>query len=294
MTPRLAAPEKSVVDLALSKCGDISTLPEVTARIIQLVEDPNSTARDMHDVIKTDPALSTRVLKVVNSAFYGLPGQISSVDRAVVLLGLSAVKNIAIAASISRMFKVREVRAGFTAKDLWRHCVAVAVGGRLIAEAVEYRGAADEVFLAGLIHDIGVMIEWQAFPEKIAEVVERCMADGGAFLDLENEIVGADHQAFGNALTSKWKFPRNLRAVVGMHHYPERLSPELRPLGDIIHVADVLCCVNKLGFHLPAAGEELTDELLDTVGLSQDRIPELFETLQTELEAAEAMLSGGS
>jgi len=291
MTTEVAAPEKTVVDAALAKCGEISTLPEVTARIIELVEDKSSTARDMHEVIKTDPALSARVLKVVNSAFYGLPGQIASVDRAIVLLGLSAVKNIAIAASISRMFKAQQMGGGFTAKDLWRHSVAVGVGGRLIARTVGHQGAADELFLAGLLHDIGVMVEWQAFPEKVIEVVERCTTGCGSFLELEAQVIGADHQAFGNGLTAKWKFPRNLRAVVGMHHNPERLSPELQSLGYLIRLADVICCQDKIGFHLTAADVEITDEMLDAVGLPRDQMDEVVETLHAELDAAESSLS---
>ena len=101
MTVETADKTKMLVDKALSSIGDIATLPEVTIKIIELVEDPKSTARDLHEVIKRDPALSVKVLKVVNSAFYGLPGQVASVDRAIILLGLSAVKNIAIAASIA-------------------------------------------------------------------------------------------------------------------------------------------------------------------------------------------------
>ena len=93
-----------VIKVALSKIGDIATLPEVTTRIITVVDDPKSTARDLHNIIKNDPALASKILKVVNSAFYGLPGQVSEIDRAIVLLGLSAVKNIAISASISRLF----------------------------------------------------------------------------------------------------------------------------------------------------------------------------------------------
>ena len=96
--------------------------PEVTIKIIELVEDPKSTARDLHEVIKNDPALSVKVLKVVNSAFYGLPGQVASVDRAIILLGLSAVKNIAIAASIARLFKGKRISQQFTAAD--RYLVA--------------------------------------------------------------------------------------------------------------------------------------------------------------------------
>src|SRR5262245_339776 len=94
-----------IVDSAISKIGEIATLPEVTVKIIRIVEDPKTTARDLHDVIKHDPALSAKILKVVNSAFYGLPGQIASVDRAIVLLGLSAIKNISIAMSMARMFR---------------------------------------------------------------------------------------------------------------------------------------------------------------------------------------------
>ena len=290
MVVDLAQQTKTVVDSALAKCGEISTLPEVTAKIIQLVEDPSSTARDMHEIIKTDPALSARVLKVVNSPFYGLPGQVASVDRAIVLLGLSAVKNIAIAASISRMFRGEKLGAEFTARDLWRHSVAVAVGGRLIAGAINYRGPIDEVFLAGLIHDLGLMVERQAFPDKLAEVVEQCTSGGASFLELENKIVGADHQAFGGGLTAKWKFPRNLRAVVSMHHTPERLSMELQPFGSIVRAADILACDLKLGFHLTANADELSDELLDRIDLSRDQLPQLCDELQQGLEEAEGNL----
>ncbi len=280
-----------VVDAAIAKCADISTLPEVTAKIIELVETPSSTARDMHEVIKTDPALAARMLKVVNSPFYGLPGQIASVDRAIILLGLSAVKNIAIAASISRMFTGQEVGGGFTAKDLWKHSVAVGVAGRLIASKIGHAGARDEVFLAGLIHDLGILVERQAHPDKLAEVVERCISSGEGFLAMENSIIGANHQEFGDAVATKWKFPRSVRAVVGHHHETERLAAELREFGDIINIADILCCEQKIGFHLTRSGETLSDEVLDSVDLTRDQFPELIDELDSELSAAEDSLS---
>src|SRR5207249_8849246 len=115
----------NIIKFAISKIGDIATLPEVTTRIISIVDDPKSTARDLHNIIKMDPALATRVLKVVNSAFYGLPGQISEIDRAIVLLGLSAVKNIAISASISRLFSGEKISDKFSARDIWKHSIGV-------------------------------------------------------------------------------------------------------------------------------------------------------------------------
>lgn len=291
-TPVQANPgAKSIVEKAIASVGDIATLPEVTVKIIEIVEDPRSTARDLHDVIKKDPALSAKVLKVVNSAFYGLPGQIASVDRAVVLLGLAAVKNIAIATSVARMFKGGNLATGYTAKDLWRHSVGVAVAAKLIGKASGEPAAQDELFLAGLIHDLGILIERQVFPDQLAEIIKRCAAGQGTFLELENQLIGADHQAFGDALTTRWKFPRHLRAVVGFHHMPERLSAELRRVVNIIHVADVLCCEDKVGFCLTAADRKVDDELLKTIDVSRESMEALRQQFQEELSSAEAVLA---
>ena len=284
--------EKAIVAKALTSIGDIATLPEVTVKIIEIVEDPDSTARDLHVVIKNDPALSAKVLKVVNSAFYGLPGQIASVDRAIVLLGMSAVKNIAVAASIARLFKSGKMSEQFSAKDLWRHSVAVGAAARMIAKTSGQPAGLDEVFLAGLIHDIGILVERQAFGEELSEVITRCSAGEGTFSDMEVAIIGADHQAFGDALTTRWKFPRHLRATVGFHHYPEKLSAELQKLGYTIYAADVLCCQHKLGFYLTSEGRELTDELLETIGLNGEQLEEITESLRQEVDEAETTLIG--
>jgi HD-like signal output (HDOD) protein len=115
MTTETIDPAKQLIENAIASVGDLATLPEVTIKIIEIVEDPKSTARDLHNVIKNDPALSVKVLKVVNSAFYGLPGQVASVDRAIILLGLSAVKNLAVAASIARLFKGKRISEQFAA-----------------------------------------------------------------------------------------------------------------------------------------------------------------------------------
>jgi putative nucleotidyltransferase with HDIG domain len=284
--------EKVVVAKALASVADIATLPEVTVKIIEIVEDSRSTVRDLHEIIKRDPALATKVLKVVNSAFYGLPGQIASVDRAIILLGLSAVKNIAIAASIARLFRGGKISSHYTARDLWRHSVAVGVAGQRIASEVGVVGGLDEVLLAGLIHDLGLMIERQAFPEELMQVADRCAAGEGTFLQLEEEIIGANHQVLGDALTTKWRFPRHLRAAIGFHHHPERLSPELQQLGMIIRAADILCCQEKQGFPLTASSDDFTEELLDGLGITIDKLNAIRDDLEDQVADAEATLTG--
>src|SRR5206468_4493350 len=157
---------------AVKKVSAIATLPEVTAKIIATVENPSSTASQLHKIVSHDPALVTRILKVVNSAFYGLPGQIGSVERAIVLLGLNAVKNIAVAASLGQLFRGVKLCEGYTAKDLWTHCIAVGVAARELAKQLKLP-IADEAFLAGLIHDIGILVELHVHPEKLREVCDR-------------------------------------------------------------------------------------------------------------------------
>ncbi len=282
---------KQVVDRAVASVGDIATLPEVTIKIIEIVEDPKSNARDLHEVIKNDPALSVKVLKVVNSAFYGLPGQVASVDRAIILLGLSAVKNIAIAASIARLFKGKRISEQFSAADLWRHSLAVAVAARSIGKCAPHPGLPDELFLAGLIHDIGTLVERQVFPELFTEVINRCAETELDFLETEREIVGADHQAFGVGLTTKWKFPRHLRAAVGFHHNPEAVSVELKNMATLIQAADVLACQQRIGVYLTARGEAITPEMLDVLHITEEQIEEIRAGLAEQLTEAEGTLT---
>lgn len=290
MSTQIADNAKTVVDKALASIGDIATLPEITIKIIQIVEDPKSTARDLHDIIKNDPALSVKVLKVVNSAFYGLPGQVASVDRAIILLGLSAVKNIAIAASIARLFKGRRISEHFSASDLWRHSVGVAVVAADIAKAAPHDVLVDEVFVAGMIHDIGMMVERQAYADAFANVVNRCMDGKTNMLEAERKLIGADHQAFGVGLTTKWKFPRHLRAAVGFHHNPEALSPELQNLATLIQLADVLCCQEKVGFYLTAADGQISQNTLERLKVTPQQVEELRVDLPQLVADAEVSL----
>src|SRR6187455_1266631 len=158
MSTAAAAQRDKVVAEAIREISHIATLPEITLKIVELVENPKSTAQDLHKVISNDPALCTRILKVVNSAFYGLPGQIGSINRAIVMLGLNAVKNIAIAASLAKLFRGGDLTATFSARELWTHSVYTAAIAKMLADKMGL-AIADEAFLSGLMHDIGIMVE---------------------------------------------------------------------------------------------------------------------------------------
>jgi HD-like signal output (HDOD) protein len=289
MTVAASVQPEKIVNKALAGIGEITTLPEIIAKIIQLVEDPKSTARDLHQIIKHDPTLSARILKVVNSAFYGLPGQIATVDRAIIMLGLSTVKNIAIAASITKVFRGSKLGGKFTARDLWIHSLAVATACRMIVKKAGWQWYED-AFLGGLIHDLGLLVERQAFGESLAEVI--ALAETGKhFCQAEVETIGITHQQLGQGLTTKWKFPRNLRAVTGYHHDPERASEDTRLLTSIVHVADRLSCQQKHGFYLSADGEPIPDNALEGINISAEQVKEISQELPEQLALSQSLFN---
>jgi HD-like signal output (HDOD) protein len=275
---------------AMGRLTEISSLPEITTKIIEVVEDPRATAHTMHEIVKNDPALASKILKVVNSAFYGLPSQIASLDRAIVMLGLSAVKNIALAASLAKLLKPGNLSDQFEARDLWRHCISVGVCGRMLTKAA-HGHANDEAFVAGLVHDMGLLVEFQLFPDQLAQVVGKCQDTDLVFCDVETELIGANHQQFGAALSAKWKFPPTLRCVISHHHNPAILKPEFRRIATLVNIADTICCQQQHGFWLTGHLQQITEESLTLVGVTAEQVADLVDELPERIEEAEAVFS---
>ena len=286
---------EQVVSSAIREISHIATLPEITMKIVELVEDPKSTAQDLHKVIANDPALCSRILKVVNSSFYGLPGQIGSINRAIVMLGLNAVKNIAIAASLAKLFRGGELTNNFSAKDLWTHSNVTAAAAKMVANSLKL-GLSDEAFLAGLIHDIGLMVEMQYDRNKLIEVFRRVGADAAGvpandMLAAELTVFEATHQDFGAGLCEKWKFPKSFSMVTGFHHRPMDLPAENRTLTCIIYVADRLAADTGQGFRQDILKTDIDAAVRDELKLTDTKINEMRATLIANLKDLTALLA---
>lgn len=287
--------KKQIVDNAVKEISHIATLPEVTVKIIELVEDPNSTAQDLHKIISNDPALCSRILKVVNSSFYGLPGQIGSINRAIVLLGLNAVKNIAISASLAKLFKGGQLCPAFSAKDLWAHSVHTAAAAKLIADSRKL-GLPDEAFLAGLMHDIGVMVELQFNRNGLIEVMNNLKVGkdgvpGASMLDLEKQTFQATHQDFGRGLCEKWKFPKIFSAVTGFHHNPGEAPSEARTLVSVVHVADRIAGGLEKGYRLDLPSLEVDGAVMEALKLDEGALNEIRADLAKQSAEVESLLA---
>lgn len=292
MTATVSSPaeQDKLIQSAIKEISHIATLPEITIKIIKLVEDPNSSAQDLNKVITNDPALGARILKVVNSAFYGLPGQIGSINRAIVLLGLNAVKNIAIAASLTKLFRGGQISPHFNAKDLWGHSIAVATATRLLADKVSL-GLPDEAFLAGLIHDLGIMVEMQALRAGFVDVIEKITADPTQkFRAVELATLGATHEQFGKGLCRSWKFPANFANVTGHHHCPLELPESHRALPSLVHLADVMSAKLSMGYSRTVEHDTYNPEILDALKLTSTQIEEVAEKMPEAVAEAAQLL----
>ena len=280
----------TLVRESIREVSTIATLPEITTRIIATVEDPKSTARQLHQIITHDPALVARILKVVNSAFYGLPGQIGSIERAIVLLGLNAVKNIAIASSLGQLFRGGQLCEGSSPRDLWTHCIAVAITARALAREMKLP-ISDEAFLAGMIHDLGMIVSLKVHPDKLREVCHKIQTGGGDFCAVEQELIGMDHAQLGMALAEAWKFPRPCQLVAGYHPRPTALADNTRILVTLVAVADILCCHGEQGFNLTARHQNLADTGMDQIQLDPAAVERVKAALPQLVEQAQSLFA---
>lgn len=274
MSPETADFVASVVD----DVKDLAALPEVTSRIIAVVNDPRSTPHDLYKIISNDPSLMSRVLKLVNSSFFSRATKIDSVERAIVLLGFDAIHSLAVAATMGKIFRNTKICDEFTAKDLWVHSIAVAVTARELGLRID-RSLGDEAFLAGLMHDVGILVALQAYPVKLKQVCLTAKTDMRNFTEIERTLIGVDHQQLGAELARRWGFPSVCQVVAGTHHNPEDAPDAVRRVAYLVYVADVLCCQCGIGFNLTAR-----HEALDVDAISPYVSPKVIEDFLPKLK----------
>ena len=214
----------------------LPTLPSVVAKVGELVGSPTASAADINNVIRTDIALSTRILKLVNSSFYGFPRKISSITHAVVILGFNTVRNVALSAFVLDAFAGRDLPFGY--REYWIHCLGCGVAASCLAKR---RGLAqaEDAFMGGLLHDVGkVVLHVYARPDY-AEVFRRVKEHDCLIVDAEREVLGMTHAEVGSLLLDAWHIPHHLVEVVKCHHEPDGATSE-PGLAAAVHLGDIL------------------------------------------------------
>ena len=267
----------------LQTISEVATLPEVSMRIMQMLEDPDTEAKDLEDVFREDPALSSKLLKLANSPFYGLSRQVADVGRAIVLLGFNAAKALALSSSVGSMFAVDAEGELFVPGHLWTHSLAVAVASRALFRAAG-RPEADGAFLAGVMHDLGLLLEHQCRPQALADAVRAATANGSDFLQAERDQLGVDHCELGLAVAEKWHFPAVLANAMGYHHRPLEAPEEFHPVTCTLALADNMAAQLELGFADVKPTEGVPDWAADVLGLAPAQLDEVRGSLAEQVE----------
>ncbi|MBC8090073.1 MAG: HDOD domain-containing protein [Phycisphaerae bacterium] len=276
---------------ALTRPGNLAPLPAVALQAMRLAESPNANSHDLVRVISSDPALCARIIRIVNSAFYGMRTPVTSLNTAVSVLGFGAIKNIALAASLTRTFRGTK-DAAFDPRSLWVHSVAVGAAAQLIAARTRTVDASD-AFLAGVMHDIGVIVELQLSRIQFLGVLKATERDPALrFRDVERNFFGATHEDYGEALAIAWQFPANIRQVCGLHHRPLESSEDARLVTSIVHLADIVAAQSGAGFTRTVETLEPDANIMRIVGVTDDILAEIRDSLPAQIAEVLPLLEG--
>jgi len=258
-----------------------NTLPHIVTRLAQLINDENATLRDFEDIISLDPALVGRLLTLVNSSYYGLVHKVDSVSRAIALLGMKNLHNIAVTDALKGMFKAGGAGDSFSCDRLWIHCAATGICSKMIAERI-FSLNGDDAYLAGIIHDIGLIVEWQGAEKPFLEAYDQLIDDGPSIIELEREHLGTDHCEIGYLMATEWMIPTPLCEAIRDHHeMRDNVAPQ-SPLG-ILQISEYI--LSQLGFTVKdGVSSPIAGPLSEHMQANIDEYTVLAEDIPEEIE----------
>jgi len=227
--------------------SEISSIKQTVSQIISTINDPKSTAKDLTKLIEIDPPLTARLLKLANSAYYGYAKKISEIQEAIICIGFDAVKELALSQKVCELFKSDEYISGYTRKSLWQHSVAVAICSKLIFRR-EFQKQGDNIYAAGLLHDLGIIILDQFFHSMFKELLKKAMKKKCNLSEVEKEMLGFDHTEIGKALVIDWGFPDEIAVSINHHHEPCHVKEEYRVISRTLAVSDSVMQERLIGY----------------------------------------------
>ncbi len=258
------AKDHHLIRETVENISTIPTLSIVIDKLAKLLRNPQTSAEEIGKAIATDQSLAAKVLRLVNSAFYGFPGKISTITHAVVILGFSTIKNIVLTASIFDVFsKKNTAPSDFNIEKFWLHSIGCGSASQAVAIQLGFKEK-EECFIAGLIHDIGKIVLYYHFPGEFKGVFRNAREKGILFMESEKEVLDISHDEIGAIITQRWNLPENFQQVVRHHHHPS-LSKEFYAMTGIVHAADILARAMGIG------------------NGGDDRIPRIDETVWKDL-----------
>lgn len=276
--------------LLIKSAKDIPVFSFVISKLVNVLGDPDASTKDVMHLISVDQGLSTRVLHLANSAYYGLAREIDTIHRAVVVLGFNTIISLSISSAMGKIFEGNKACKHLPATLLWKHSMGTAVCAKLIAHET---GLFDKetAFIGGLLHDLGKLLESFYLQDDLGDIVELAKEKNIDFRDAEMQVMGMDHCEMASTLLKDWKFPSHLVDSIRYHHEPEKAQElDSNILASIINFADFIA--NEEGFKSPEgiSHPSFSDEVAKLLGCSEEKIEDFKVKCRQELEYASKFL----
>jgi len=273
----------------------IARMPSLSTTVVKVLEtcnEPQASANDLKRVISLDPVLTGRVLKLINSAYFALGNPITSLTRAIIMLGVNTVKNLALSFAIMKNMKGSGSFHAFTTNEFWMHCLGVGVVAKSLAAAKGlFPTEQEEYFVAGLLHDLGKLPLNKQFSEEYFQVCQSASKQYEPFYLREDQLLGIDHCKVGAMIAKKWRLGESLVETLSNHHHPDDCTENSQELVSTISLANQIAIELKIG----SAGDSITDramleQLTDKVGVDYGQLSDFHESVSGEIEKARIFL----
>lgn len=275
----------------------IDRMPSLSTTVMKVTEvcnNPNTSPNDLNRVISLDPVLTAKVLKLVNSAFYSLPNQITSLTRAIIMLGMNTVKNLALSTAVLETMHTKSsaTSSNLDTEAFWLHSLSVGVISKLLAEINEIPFMQrDQYFVAGLLHDLGKVPLNNYFAKDYSAVVSLVKEEEIPLVAAEKRIMKTDHTMVGKMIAEKWKLDETMTSVLAYHHRIWEGKEEHMDILRIVGIANMYSYILNIG----SAGDDYPDtsdmqDMIAKAGFSEESFSRLNDIVQKEIEKASIFL----
>ncbi|HEB31095.1 hypothetical protein LCGC14_2907820 [marine sediment metagenome] len=272
----------------------IDSMPSLSitvSKIIEVTKNPQATAKDLNRVISLDPVLVGKVLKLINSAYYGLQNKVTSLVTAIIMLGMNTIKNLALSTAVLGNMKRDSSFKALNIDGFWRHSIGVGVLSKLIASKIGVPAIKkEEYFIGGLLHDIGKIPLNELFEESYMKAIRAADIKKAKLADMEKEFIGITHTEVGKMIAEKWNLMDETFECILHHHDPNMASEKNYKLVTSVHIADIYCNMNQVGFSGSRHVDQIGEHLLESIGINEALLEDLFDSMSAELDKASVFL----
>ena len=276
----------------ISMLDKVPQFSVTVSKVIQLSADPNSQPKEIIHAISLDPELTAKVLRLINSSYFGVAAKIVSLQRAVVMLGMNTIKNVAISTSVLSKIKLKSNFKWYSNSEFWEHSLACAVAAKMLSIKMGISAQQrEEFFIAGLLHDIGKVIFLQYLSDDFSVIEDPEYSRGEIKSDLETREFGVNHAELGCMLAEKWKLPTVLVDAIAQHHHPVLQGDDTDRVKAAVHLSNAACNNMGIGISKSVDMGAIKDEIWDAVSLKPADLEQILDGLKNRVDEAKVFLS---